>query len=110
LSKHAIADGRTLLFPGVGEGAMSRLVRKMGYSGRMSPHGARSSFSTWVSEATTFEPALAEIALGHKIGSAVAQRYMRGDMLDKRRRLMIAWSEFITGSAQQSGAVVPMRR
>jgi integrase len=93
----AIGNG-TLLFPGVGEGAMNKLVRKMGYAGRMSPHGARAAFSSWANAKTKFESELHEIALGHKVGSKVRQAYNRTDKLEKRWDLMRAWSAFITGA------------
>jgi integrase len=103
----AIANG-TLLFP-VAETVMGKLIRRMpgGYAGRMTPHGARSSFRTWVSEATAFENELAEIALGHRVGSEVQRRYQRGDLLAKRERMMCAWSDFLS---QSSAEVVPLKR
>ena len=39
------------------------------------PHGLRASFRTWVSERTTFDSDLAEVALFHTIGSKTEQTY-----------------------------------
>jgi integrase len=106
----AISDG-TMLFPGVGEGAMTKLVRRdMGYAGRMSPHGCRAVFKTWATEQTTYPRELIEVSLGHAQGTAVEQRYLRGDAVEKRRRLMNDWSAFLTGQAAATGDVVPMKR
>jgi hypothetical protein len=35
-----------------------------------------------------------EAALAHTIGNKVEAAYQRGDMFDKRRRLMEAWAQF----------------
>lgn len=52
------------------------------------PHGLRSTFSDWVSEITEYPSEMAEVALGHAVGSAVERAYRRGDMLLKRRNMM----------------------
>ena len=38
---------------------------------------------------------MAEVALGHTVGSAVERAYWRGDMLLKRRKMMEDWSNFL---------------
>ncbi len=48
---------------------------------------------------------MAEVALAHRITSAVEAAYRRGDMIEKRRRMMADWAAFLTGQAQ-SGKVV----
>lgn len=61
------------------------------------PHGLRSSFRTWVSDLTTFDTDMAEIALFHKVGTKVQRAYDRSEMLEKRRAMMCAWENFILG-------------
>jgi hypothetical protein len=48
------------------------------------------------------------MALAHTIPNAAERAYRRGDLFEKRRALMNAWSEFID-NPQQAGAVVPLR-
>ncbi|MEV8468643.1 integrase arm-type DNA-binding domain-containing protein [Fluviibacterium sp. DFM31] len=60
------------------------------------PHGLRSTFRDWVAERTYFPGDMAEVALAHKVGSAVEASYRRGDMVEKRREMMTAWSNFLT--------------
>jgi integrase len=60
------------------------------------PHGFRSSFRDWVAERTTYPNELAEMALAHTIESKAEAAYRRGDMLDKRRRMMEDWSDFLS--------------
>jgi integrase len=50
-------------------------------------HGFRSSFKDWADETTNK-------ALAHTIGDETDRAYQRGDLLDKRRELMIAWDAY----------------
>lgn len=59
------------------------------------PHGFRSTFRDWAAERTNYPRDLAEMALAHAISNAVEAAYRRGDMLEKRREMMIEWSDFI---------------
>jgi integrase len=61
-------------------------------------HGFRSSFRDWVSEETKFSGDLAEAALAHAIPNKVEAAYRRGNLLEKRRGLMDAWSAYCTAS------------
>lgn len=105
-------DGNGYVFPGARPGrplsnmAMLELVR--GKRPGLTVHGFRSTFRDWVAEATAFPRELAEAALAHILGNAVERAYQRGDMFDKRRRLMEAWAEFCE-RGQASAEVVPIR-
>jgi len=69
------------------------------------PHGLRSTFRDWVAERTHFPGDMAEVALAHKVANAVEASYRRGDMVEKRRKMMEAWADFLTGKAA-AGKVV----
>ena len=69
------------------------------------PHGLRSTFRDWVAELTTFPGDMAEVALAHKISNAVEASYRRGDMIEKRRRMMADWSDFMCGKSKDSKVV-----
>ncbi len=69
------------------------------------PHGLRSTFRDWVAEMTTYPGDMAEVAIAHKIINAVEAAYRRGDMIEKRRRMMADWSDFMSRKVQ-SGQVV----
>jgi integrase len=73
------------------------------------PHGFRSTFKTWASERTNFQRETVEAALAHVTGDKVEAAYQRGDMLDKRRRLMNAWASF-TATALTTADVIPIGR
>lgn len=69
------------------------------------PHGLRSTFRDWVAERTSYPGDMAEVALAHKISNAVEASYRRGDMIEKRRRMMTNWADFI-GDKVKAGKVV----
>lgn len=69
------------------------------------PHGLRSTFRDWVAERTNFPGEMAEVALAHKISNTVEASYRRGDMIEKRRRMMGEWGKFFT-DAPKSAKVV----
>lgn len=72
------------------------------------PHGFRSTFRDWASERSSFPRDVAEMALAHAIGNKVEAAYRRGDLFDKRTKMMAAWAKFaVTPPAR--GNVVAMR-
>jgi integrase len=75
----------------------------------VTPHGFRSTFRDWAAERTNFPNHVVEMALAHAIESDVEGAYRRGDLLDKRRRLMEAWAEFCGTPAAARATVVPLR-
>jgi integrase len=72
--------------------AMYLLLRQMRPG--VTTHGMRACFRTWVSERTNFPPEVAEAALAHISADKLEQAYARGDLLERRKRLMAAWAEF----------------
>ena len=72
-----------------------KLLRDMGETA--TAHGFRSSFRDWVSEETTFQGELAEAALAHAIRDKTEAAYRRGNLLEKRRKLMDAWAAHCIG-------------
>jgi len=51
-----------------------------------------------------------ELCLSHVQGDPLERAYQRGDILDKRRRLMQEWADFCEHGEQQSETnVVPIR-
>jgi len=52
------------------------------------------------------EPRCKRMALAHAIGDDVEAAYRRGDLFDKRRKLMVAWTSYL--STPEVGKVVPI--
>jgi integrase len=57
-------------------------------------HGFRSSFRDWAGEQTSFAHDICEAVLAHVRGDQSVRAYARGDLFEKRRKLMDAWSRY----------------
>jgi len=59
-------------------------------------HGTcRSTFRDWVAEKTEYPRDLAEMALAHTIEDKTEAAYRRGTMLERRRRMMQDWADWL---------------
>jgi integrase len=87
--------------------ALTKAVNVAGGSGA-TVHGFRSTFREWCAETTNYPRELAEAALAHTLKDRVEAAYQRGDLLEKRRRLMTDWALFC-GREMVAGAVVALR-
>jgi integrase len=74
------------------------------------PHGFRSAFSDWASEATGFPAEVREMALAHAIKDKTEAAYRRGDLFVKRRKLMDAWGAFVADSGARRVVELRARR
>jgi integrase len=94
--------------PGQPLGPMTllRLLEKMGRDTTV--HGFRSTFRDWAAEQTGYDNHVVEQALAHAISNGVERAYRRGDLFEKRRRLMEDWSDYCT-RARVEGDVVALR-
>lgn len=96
------------IFPGQKAGAplsnmsMEMLLRRLG-ANQFTVHGFRSAFKDWAADCTEFPDELSEEALAHTVGSKVRRAYRRGESLDRRRRLMETWADYL-GSATGDNA------
>lgn len=72
---------------------LTAVLRRMG-RGDITAHGFRSTFRDWCSERTNYPRDVAEMALAHAISDKVEAAYRRGDLFEKRRRLMRDWGKF----------------
>ena len=103
------------VFPGrrqgrpVGENTPVRLAKQAAGS-NITVHGLRSTFRDWASERTSFSREVAEMALAHAIPNAVEAAYRRGDLFDKRRKLMDAWAAYCAKVETDAGKVVALAR
>jgi integrase len=91
--------------------AFLMLLRRMKHED-LTAHGFRATFKTWASERTSFQNEIVEAALAHVVGSKVEQAYRRGDMFEKRRRLMQQWATFCTTppTQERQSNVAPIRQ
>ena len=101
LVANILSDESGYVFPGRKHGKplsnVAMGLRRAGLS--VTVHGFRSSFSDWAAESTQFPREVVEASLAHAIENRVEAAYRRGDLLEKRRRLMDAWCDFCSGAA-----------
>jgi integrase len=88
----------------VGRDALKDTLKALGAD--CTVHGFRSTFTDWARDRTNFAQEVREQCLAHAIPTKTERAYARGEMLDKRRRLMAAWEGF---TANVPAAVVPIR-
>ena len=104
--------GSEYLFPGAKGGklsgmAMGMLMRRMKVDATV--HGFRSGFRDWAAECTGYAHEVAEMALAHTIENKVERAYRRGDLFDKRRRLMDDWATYCASDGAAGAKVTPIR-
>jgi integrase len=93
----------------LGKNSFLKLIWTMGRND-ITIHGFRSSFRDWAGETTAFPADLCEVALSHVVGGKVQTTYQRGDLLEKRRKLMEAWAAYCATPVKRSATVTPIRK
>jgi integrase len=109
LKKMAAIRHSDYIFPGykhgrpLGHNGLWALARRVA-DADITVHGLRSTFRDWAADCTSYPNHVVEMALAHPVGDKVEAAYRRGDLFEKRRRLMDAWAEYC-GKQNGSGAV-----
>jgi integrase len=106
-------DGTEFVFPASRKGQLSDMtltaaIRRMGHA--VTAHGFRSTFRDWAVEQTAYPSEVVEMALAHAIGNKVEAAYRRGDLFEKRRRLMADWADYCDAPSATAGTVHPLRK
>jgi integrase len=70
--------------------AFLQLLKRMGRND-LTAHGFRSTFKDWATERTNYPNEVSEMALAHSVGNKVEAAYRRGDLYEKRVRIMRDW-------------------
>ena len=91
------------------QAGMSSVLKRMNkikewkdtYGKLITVHGFRGCFKTWTTEKTDTDWLTGEMALAHKIKDKSSATYQKGDLQEKRRRLMQKYSDYATGSPIQ---------
>jgi integrase len=90
--------------------AMLELLQGMGFGEDLTVHGFRSTFKDWCAEQTAYPNEMSEMALAHTVSDKVEAAYRRGDMREKRRRLMADWAAYCESPpVAAKGNVVALR-
>ena len=87
------------VFPGHKRGshlsnaAMMQVLKRLEQTG-ITVHGFRSTFRDWCAESTNYPADVAEMALAHTLRDKTEAAYRRGDLFEKRTRLMADWARY----------------
>jgi integrase len=87
--------------------AMLALLKRMGYPD-LTVHGFRSTFRDWAAERSSFQNEVIEMALAHTIKGKAEAAYRRGDLFEKRRKLMDSWAAYVN-APEAAGKVVSIK-
>jgi integrase len=103
-------EGNELIFPSprgseLSDMTMTKVLRDMKVPAV--PHGFRSTFRDWAAERTNYPRDVAEMALAHAVANKTEAAYRRGDLFEKRRRMMADWAAFCARK-EAKGKVVPL--
>jgi len=79
------------------------------YDQNLTVHGFRSAFRDWAGETTAYPREVIEMALAHQLKDKAEAAYARGNLLEKRRRLMNAWANYCDKRGNQT-AITPIRK
>jgi integrase len=105
-------SGSPYVFPGTKAKSplsnMSMLEMVRGMRPGVTVHGFRSTFKDWAAEATNHPNIVSEAALAHTVKDAVEKAYRRGELIEKRARLMRDWAAFCTRPPVDGGNVVDL--
>ena len=99
LLQKAMGKHKVYVFPGPSDSgplsnmALLMVLRRLKRHD-VTAHGMRSAFRDWASETTYFTTDVCEMALAHVVENATEAAYRRGDLFEKRRKLMEAWAGF----------------
>jgi integrase len=101
------------LFPGlsrnkpISASSLLKIIKR--HDDSLTVHGFRSSFRDWCAEQTSFPREVAEAALAHTVKDKTEAAYQRGDLFEKRRRLMDQWAQYCL-KGKVEAKVVPIRK
>jgi integrase len=106
-----VTGGTGLVFPSsvykpgepLSNNAMRSVLIRMGV--KATPHAlARATFATWAREETAHEEDVIKCALSHGKKDKLGAAYHRGQLLQKRARLMDDWASFLLGKRKAGKA------
>jgi len=78
----------------VSMGVLWKMVARMGYKGRFSPHGIRATGSTILNE-QGFRPDVIERQLDHTERNKTRASYNQAEYLEERRAMMQQWGDYL---------------
>jgi integrase len=79
------------------DATLAAVLERMGVG--VTVHGFRSTFRDWAGETTAHAREVVEAALAHRLKDKAEAAYARGDLFQKRRKLMQDWADYLASPA-----------
>jgi integrase len=89
-------------------GTVNQALKRLGFTGRTTAHGFRSTFSTWANESGLYQRDAIERQLAHVEGNKIRGAYNRAEYLEERTLMMQVWADYVTQCADPK--VVQLKR
>lgn len=112
---HALTGNGRYVFPGrkdreqpLTHEAIRDVFNRAGYAGKFTPHGVRSTFSTYFNEANV-DHELIELTLAHAERNKVRGAYNHAKKMESRRQLLQQWAD-LSDAWRQGADVLPFQR
>ncbi len=112
---HPLTGNGRYVFPGrkdreqpLTHEAIRDVFNRAGYAGKFTPHGVRSTFSTYFNEANV-DHELIELTLAHAERNKVRGAYNHAKKMDQRRQLLQQWAD-LSDAWRQGAEVLPFQR
>ncbi len=87
------------------DGTVNRALHRLGYKNKHVAHGFRALARTTIRERLGYDSEIIERQLAHKASGPLGEAYDRTQFLDKRRKMMQHWADYLD-SASSQGKVV----
>lgn len=79
----------------ISENGMLSVIYRMGYKGKTTVHGFRSTFSTIANETLKLRPDVIEASLAHKVKDPVRGAYNHATYLEERTENIQIWADYL---------------
>ena len=93
-SKYVFASLMAMSKP-ISENGMLSVVYNMGWKGKTTVHGLRSTYSTIANETLKMRPDVIEASLAHKVKDPVRRAYNRATYLTERTENIQIWADYL---------------
>jgi integrase len=82
---------------------------RIGFSGRLTPHGLRSVASTKLNGTRRFAGDVIELQLSHRESNSTRRTYNKSDHLEERSAMMQFWADFVDQLCQPKANVIQLQ-
>lgn len=87
------------------DGTVVRAINRLGFGSKMVAHGFRALARTTIREKLGYDSEIIERQLAHKESGPLGEAYDRTQFLDKRRKMMQHWADYLDAAAS-NGKVI----